>query len=311
MPKPSKHSAARKANLATAQAVIEQNSDQETLEKALLESQAKLQNAQQQIASLESVLSDKVADCSELSISLQEADMKSEEHLSQLAEQKAQYQSLYKELHLERQWAKQASIKKGNLEQQISLLKAAALSQSHELKNMSVKTQTAINSLLQLEKQNSTLKNKLSQSMKNIQTEMHHCQNRLNVVQKKLSDSRNLSLKLKKQVNRAKEIRKRAVANAQQKQQKLSTVHHLLHKGVYTETTRNLVCFLVKAGCSRHNVNDVIHAVLKSAGITTIGTISHTSVSRIIAEGYIAAQIQLGYELGNTDSMYLFAIQIM
>ena len=55
---------------ATAQAVIEQNSDQETLEKALLESQAKLQNAQQQIASLESVPSDKVADCSELSISL-------------------------------------------------------------------------------------------------------------------------------------------------------------------------------------------------------------------------------------------------
>jgi len=55
----------------------------------------------------------------------------------------------------------------------------------------------------------------------------------------------------------------------------------------------------------------VIHAVLKSAGITTIGTISHTSVSCIIAEGYIAAQIQLGYELGNTDSMYSLAIQIM
>jgi len=48
----------------------------------------------------------------------------------------------------------------------------------------------------------------------------------------------------------------------------------------------------VKAGCSRHCVNDVIHAVLKSAaGITTIGTISHTSVLCIIAEGYIAAQI--------------------
>ena len=206
MPKPSKHSAARKANLATAQAVIEQNSDQETQENALLEFQAKLHNAQQQIASLESALSDKVADCSELSMSLQEADMKSEEHISQLTEQKAQYQSLYKELHLERQQAKWASTKKGNLEQQISLLKAAALSQSHELKNMSVKTQTAINSLLQLENQNSTLKNKLSQCMKNIQTEMHHCQNWLNVVQKKLSDSRNLSPKLKKQVNRAKEI---------------------------------------------------------------------------------------------------------
>jgi hypothetical protein len=54
--------------------------------------------------------------------------MKSEEHLSQLAEQKARYQSLYKELHLERQQAKRACTKKGNLEQQISLLKAAAFS---------------------------------------------------------------------------------------------------------------------------------------------------------------------------------------
>ena len=94
--------------------------------------------------------------------------MKYDEHLSQLAEQKAQYQSLYKELCLERQWAKQPSTKKENLEQQISLLKAAALSQSHELKNMSAKTQTAINSLLQLENQNSTLKDKLSQCMKNM-----------------------------------------------------------------------------------------------------------------------------------------------
>jgi myosin heavy subunit len=304
MPNPSKYTASRKANLAAAKAAIEQNSDQKVLDKTLLESQAKLHNAQQQIASLESALSDKVAACSELSMSLQEADMRSEEHLSQLAEQKARYQSLYKELHLERQRAKRACTKKGNLEQQISLLKAAAFSQSHELKNMSVKTQTAINSLLQLESQNSTLKNKLSQCMKNLQTEMHHCQDRLNVVQKKLSNSQNLSSKLKKQVNRAKEIRKRAVADAQQKQQKLSAVHHLLHKGVYTETTRNLVRFLVKAGCSRHCVNDVIHAVLKSAGITTIGTISRTTVSRIIAEGYVAAQIQLGYELGNTDSMF-------
>ena len=43
---------------------------------------------------------------------------------------------------------------------------------------------------------------------------------------------------------------------------------------------------------------------MQSAGITTIGTISHTTVSHIIAEGYIAAQIQLGYELGNAPSMY-------
>ena len=163
MPKPSKQTAARRENWAAAQAVLEQNSDQETLERNLLESQAQLQTAQQKIATLESALSDKVAAFSELSISLHEADMKSEEYLSQLAEKKAQYHSLYKELCLERQWAKRANFKKANLEQQVSLLKAAALSQSHELKNMSVKAQKAIDSLLQLENQNSTLNNKVSQ----------------------------------------------------------------------------------------------------------------------------------------------------
>jgi chromosome segregation ATPase len=307
MPKPSKQGAARKANMAAAQAVLEHNSDQETLEKSLLESQARLHNAQQQIASLESALSDKVAACSELSVSLQEAEMKSEEYLSQTAEQKARYQSLYKELRLERQRAKRANSKKANLEQQVSLLKAAALSQSHELKDMSVKAQKAIDSLLQLETQNSTLNNKLSQCVTNLRAEMQHCQNKLHVLQSNLSESKSLSSKLKKQVNRAKETRKRAVASAQQKQQKLSSVYHLLHKGVYTEKTRNLVRFLVKAGCLRHSVSDVIHAVLQSAGITTIGTISRTTVSRIIAEGYIAAQIQLGYELGNAPSMYFIS----
>jgi chromosome segregation ATPase len=237
MPKPSKQTAARRANWAAAQAVLEQNSDQETLERTLLESQAQLQTAQQQIASLESALSDKVAACSELSVSLHEADMKSEEYLSQLAEKKAQYQSLYKELHLEQQRAKCANSKKGNLEQQVSLLKAAALLQSHELKNMSVKAQKAIDSLLQLENQNSTLNNKISQCVTNLQTEMQHCQNKLHVLQNKLSASKSLSSKLKKQVNQAKESQKQAVASAQQKQQKLSSVYHLLHKGVYTEKT--------------------------------------------------------------------------
>jgi hypothetical protein len=47
----------------------------------------------------------------------------------------------------------------------------------------------------------------------------------------------------------------------------------------------------------------VIQAVLKSAGITTIGDISQTTVFCIITEGYNAAQIQLAYEMQNAESM--------
>jgi len=54
---------------------------------------------------------------------------------------------------------------------------------------------------------------------------MKHCQNRLGVVQKNLSDSRSLSWKLKKKVGQAKQVQKKAVANAQKKR----SVHHFLH----------------------------------------------------------------------------------
>jgi hypothetical protein len=54
---------------------------------------------------------------------------------------------------------------------------------------------------------------------------------------------------------------------------------------------------LVKAGCSRGYVGKVISAVLKSAGITTIGNISWWTVSHATIEGYSAAQIQLGHKM--------------
>jgi chromosome segregation ATPase len=168
-----------------------------------------LHTAQQQIASLESALSQKVADCSKLMLSLQEAGMRSKEQLSQLSEKKAQYQSLYKELHLERQRTKRAHAKRAVLEQQISVLNAAAAAvQAHEFKNMSSKAQKTIDLLLQLESQNSTLKTKLSQYIENFQTEIKHCQNRLDVVQKNLLDSRCLSWKLKKKSVRPNKFRK-------------------------------------------------------------------------------------------------------
>jgi uncharacterized protein involved in exopolysaccharide biosynthesis len=165
MPKPSKLNAMRRENLTATQAVLEQNSDQVTLERSVLESQTRLHTAQQQIASLESALSQKVADCSELMLSLH---MRFKEQLSQLSEKKAQYQSLYKELHLERQRTKRAHAKRAVLEQQISVLNAAAVVQAHEFKNMSSKAQKTMDLLLQLESQNSTLKTKLSQYVENL-----------------------------------------------------------------------------------------------------------------------------------------------
>jgi hypothetical protein len=109
--------------------------------------------------------------------------------------------------------------------------------------------------------------------------------------------------KLHKAVVHSKEQKEHAIAVVKKKISDQRSVHHLMHKGVFTEETRNVVHLLVKAGCSRNYISEVISAVLKSAGITTIGKISCPSVSRILHEGYFAAQIQLGYEMQNAQSM--------
>jgi len=77
----------------------------------------------------------------------------------------------------------------------------------------------------------------------------------------------------------------------------------LIKKGVFTNETRNLVQILIRAGCSCNYINEVIVAVLKSAGVDIVGSISQTSVTRILRGGYIAAQIQLGYEMQQTGTM--------
>ncbi|KAF8815045.1 hypothetical protein BYT27DRAFT_7316373, partial [Phlegmacium glaucopus] len=78
---------------------------------------------------------------------------------------------------------------------------------------------------------------------------------------------------------------------------------YLLKKEVYSEQTQNLVRILVQAGVSAKNIMGVIKAVLGIAGITTVGNISPHTVAQIIREGYIAACIQLGFELDKTEAV--------
>ena len=103
--------------------------------------------------------------------------------------------------------------------------------------------------------------------------------------------------RLNKKCNLAAVHREQAVARTKEQVLKQKSIHKLLKKGVYTEDTRNLIRFLVNAGCSKEYVGQVIAAVLKSAGITAIGTLSRRTVSRVLVEGWVASQIQTGFEL--------------
>ena len=69
-----------------------------------------------------------------------------------------------------------------------------------------------------------------------------------------------------------------------------------------------MIRLLVQAGCSRDYVGQVIHAILKTAGISVYGSVSRRTVSRVIVEGYYAAQVQLGYEMTKAKRRFNISI---
>ena len=117
----------------------------------------------------------------------------------------------------------------------------------------------------------------------------------------KLKSTKQELTKLKKSYQHVVKSKKNAVAAFKSKKKK--SVFYFKEKGVFTEETHNLVHLLVKAGCSSMYINEVIYGVIKAAGFQAVGKISRTSITCIIHEGYYAAQIQLGYEMKNVQSM--------
>ena len=112
---------------------------------------------------------------------------------------------------------------------------------------------------------------------------------------------------LKKKVGRAQQTQKNAVNRAKALTSKEKSTFFLLKKGVYSEETRNLVRILVEANVSNVHIMGVIEAVLATAGIKAVGRLSARTISRIVKEGYIAACIQLGYEMQVAEAITLSA----
>jgi hypothetical protein len=119
----------------------------------------------------------------------------------------------------------------------------------------------------------------------------------------RLKDAQKEISKLRKGFRRAVQVKEYAVSTAKAKVIQQKSVHHLSHKGIFTQETRNLVRLLSQSGCSASRINEIISAVLNTVDITMVRSISCRSVARIIQEGYFAAQIQLGHEMKMADSM--------
>lgn len=210
---------------------------------------------------------------------------------------------LYMAARVERRARQRGQQRKVMLEKKIKALNAADLWRYEELKKVTSKASKTIDTLVKLEQENSSLQSELLKTLERCVAETVQSQQKIKEVVGKLQESKKVAKILQRQCGQAKITKERAVQKAKDKMHKESSVYRLLHKGTYSEDTRNLIRLLVQAGCSREHVSKVIHAVFKVAGISVKGDISRRTVSRVILEGYYAAQVQLGYEMEKADGM--------
>src|SRR6266540_3960625 len=185
---------------------------------------------------------------------------------------------IYHQLRMERQRCKRATSKHGSMASQILLLKKADAVSSAQFSKGLRDSAVTITSLLKV---NEDLRTELSQSVTTwssrtealteaAKSKLMSSDTRLKNAQKEVS-------KLRKGFHRATQAKEHAVSTAKAKVVQQKSVHHLSHKGVFTQKTRNLVCFLSQSGCSANHINQVITAVLNTAGIIVVGNISRPS----------------------------------
>jgi hypothetical protein len=221
--------------------------------------------------------------------------------------EQSQSAELYRCFRVERRARQRGAARKDFLESKIEILQATNAQHLAEQKQLIHGTMSYGETLAQLEKKYSNLQDQLFCTMDRSQIELAKAKRKLTLVQKNLKQSRSQAAYFRKRCESATTLRRKAVIQAKEKARQQAirekSTHSLLHKGIYTQETRNLIHLLVKSGCSKEYVSTVITAILKSAGITTKGSISRRTVSRILMEGYVASQIQLGFEMADAEAL--------
>ena len=260
----------------------------------------RLQVANLRIEELEQQLAQKNSELCRLQSELERSNQKLQKNQEDSALWKAKQGETYHELRMQRQTTKRGQRKMAQLQEQLDIIKTAEKEASKQFLRGSRESYQAI---ISLQQENKTLHKKLSASMAKWSSQLEKTHAKLAMSNSDLKALREKASKLRKAVVRSKEQKERAIVSVKKKISDQRSVHRLMHKGVFTEETRNVVRLLVKAGCSQNYIGQVISTVLKSAGMTTVDSISSPTISRILREGYFAAQIQLGHEMKNAESM--------
>ena len=298
---PPQWSAAQKAALAKGRENA--HSSVKDFEEAFKKANTDLESATVKLDVLEADLHDARLECGNLRQKLVLSSDKCKSLSEELKLQKEKNKRLYQDLRVEQRGHQRTQNRRDILENQILLLKDAGLETTKDMKKLMTHADLAVNKLIGAEKANAGLRTELSKALQQYQLDVEASHAKLAIAGKKLRDARASVVKLKKSIAQFTVNKEKAISKATDALMKKKSVHHLLEKGKYTEETRNLIRLLVKAGCGHDYITEVISAVLQTAGITVVGSISRHTVSHVILEGYYAACIQIGYEMQEAAGM--------
>jgi hypothetical protein len=190
-------------------------------------------DVQKQLAICKKKLKEAEDRCDSLEHHLQMEQEKSAALYQDLQAEKDHSANLYRQLRVERRACQRGNAHKDVLERQIQLLKLAEISSVQEMKESSSK---AIDALIKTEKENSRLQSELSKALEQFTAEVSWSQQKLGQVRTQVKGYQTLVAKLQRRCSRAK-----ATIQKVKKQTKQICVHRLLHKGIYTEETQNLI----------------------------------------------------------------------
>lgn len=288
----------------------------ETIQESLVEAKAQISELEAQLAGANSkyqelsdrfsgILDEKEMKIAQLSGMLAKKDKRISELSKDLSTSQDKVKKWYRALRTERQARSRADNRRDVLKEQIHGLQQAINSIEKEKKSIESHALKTVESLIHVEKKNKILQSELSDALNRSAAELAAANSRSMELSKEICKSHAFGYRLQKRYSKAISAKKMAVKQAREKLLQEKSTFSLLDKGVYTQETRNLVRLLVQCGCQKDYINQVIHGVLKCAGITATGHISRRSVSRILVEGYIAAKIQLGYEMQESEGMHI------
>ena len=215
----------------------------------------KLQVANLCIEELEQQLAQKDSELFRLQSELERSNQKLQKNREDSALLEAKQGKTYHELRMQRQTTKRGQKKLAQLQEQMDIIKTAEKEASKQFLRGSRESYQAIMSL-QLE--NKTLHKELSASMAKWSSQLEKTHAKLAMSNSDLKALREKASKLRKAVVRSKEQKERAIVSVKKKISDQRSVHNLMHKGVFTEETRNVVRLLVKSGCSRNYIGQVI-----------------------------------------------------